>query len=152
MLRYQNIAGNDTRLIALTTLTREEFEALVPPFEACFLEAMQTATIDGLPRQNRRYTTYKNAPLPTIEDKLLFLLVHMKQNLTQEVQGTLFGMRQSVVHKWLQLLRPVLACALGSIETLPGSLATVSIEADTKSATNVPLFTMMALNAPSSGQ
>ena len=68
---YQDIAHNKTRVRALTTLEPNEFADLVPIFEACFLERMRAYTIDGLPRLNRRYTTYKNAPLPTIEDKLL---------------------------------------------------------------------------------
>ena len=92
MLCYQDIAHNKTRVRALTTLEPDEFAALVPVFETCFMERMRDYTIDGLPRLNRRYTPYKNSPLPTIEDKLLFILVHMKQNLTQEVQCEFFGM------------------------------------------------------------
>lgn len=140
MLRYQHIAKNETRLVALTTLTRVEFEALVPAFEACFLEAMHTHMIDGLPRQNRRYTTYKNAPLPTIEDKLLFILVHIKQNLTQEVQGQLFGVRQSVANKWLQLLRPIVANALQRMDTVPQRHATIELRQDTDAADGGPFF------------
>jgi hypothetical protein len=103
MLRYQDVAQNTARLRALTSLEPDEFTALVPTFETCCLERMRVSTIDGLPRLNRRYTPYKNSPLPSIEDKLLFILVHMKQNLTQEVQGQLFGMIQSDAKKWLQL-------------------------------------------------
>jgi len=124
MLRYQDVAQNTARLRALTTLEPDEFIALVPIFEACFLERMREYTIDGLPRLNRRYTPYKNSPLPTIEDKLLFILVHMKQNPTQEVQGQLFGMIQSDANKWLQLLRPVLLRALERLDVVPARLAT----------------------------
>jgi len=125
MLRYQDIAHNKVRVRALTTLEPDEFADLVPVFETCFMERMRDYTIDGLPRLNRRYTPYKNSPLPTIEDKLLFILVHMKQNLTQEVQGELFGMVQSDANKWLQLLRPVLHAALQRLEVLPARLATI---------------------------
>ena len=34
--------------------------------------------LDGKPRIARRYTTYKNCPLPTPEDRLLFILVYLK--------------------------------------------------------------------------
>jgi hypothetical protein len=149
MLRYQDIAQNDARMRALTTLTPDEFTALLPPFEACFLERMRDYTIDGLPRLNRRYTPYKNSPLPTIEDKLLFILVHMKQNLTQEVQGQLFGMIQSDANKWLQLLRPVLQCALRHLEALPARLAAITADPDVLPSARVPFFTMMAPNDPS---
>jgi len=133
-LRYQDVAHSETSLLALTSLTPTEFGALVPAFEACFFEAMRTNTIDGLPRENRRYVSYKNSPLPTIEDKLLFILVHRKQNLTQEVQGRLFGMRQSVANKWLHLLRPVLQAALQRVEALPSRNATIPRDADMASS------------------
>ena len=138
-LRYHDVADNETSLLALTSLTPTEFRAIVPAFETCFLEAMHTNTIDGLPRENRRYVSYKNSPLPTIDDKLLFILVHMKQNLTQEVQGRLFEMRQSVANKWLQLLRPVLHCALQHVEVLPARTATILCDAN-PSASDRPLF------------
>jgi hypothetical protein len=125
MLRYHDVVRNTARLRALTSLEPDEFAALVPAFETCFLERMQAYTIDGLPRLNRRYTSYKTSPLPTIQDKLLFILVHMKQNLTQEVQGQLFGMIQSDANKWLQVLRPVLAAALQRLDVLPARLAAV---------------------------
>jgi len=149
-LRYHDVAQSETSLLALTSLTPTEFRGLVPAFEACFFEAMRTKTIDGLPRDNRRYVAYKNSPLPTIEDKLLFILVHMKQNLTQEVQGRLFGMRQSVANKWLQLLRPVLQCALQREGALPSRTATLLPDTDTASPERTPLFTTMAQSVRSS--
>ena len=151
-MRYQDVAHKETSLRALTSLTPTEFTALVPPFETCFLEAMQTYTIDGLRRDNRRYVAYKNSPLPTIEDKLLFILVHMKQNPTQEVQGRLFGMTQSVANKWLQLLRPVLQCALQQLEVLPARHATIMPDPDILPSDSAPLFTMMERNVPSNDQ
>src|SRR5215210_246327 len=125
MLRYHDVAHNKTSMRALTTLEPDEFTALVLAFEHCFSERMRDYTIDGLPRMHRCYTPYKNSPLPTIEDKLLFILVHIKQNPTQEIQGHLFGMKQSVANKWLQLLRPILQCALQQEGALPARMATI---------------------------
>lgn len=141
MLHYHAVANNNARLLALTSLTRAEFTALVPAFEIAFLARMQTHTIDGLPRLNRRYTPYTNSPLPTMEDKLLFILVHIKQHLTQEVQGQLFGMIQSDANKWLQVLRPVLRTALDTLEVVPARLAASIDVGATPSAG--PFFTMM---------
>ena len=140
MLHYQDIAHNKIRVRALTTLEPNEFADLVSVFEECFLERMRAYTIDGLPRLNRRYTTYKNSPLPTIEDKLLFILVHMKQNLTQEVQGELFGMVQSDANKWLQLLRPILHAALERLDVLPSRLATIVTATDGSSSDSTPFL------------
>src|SRR5688500_6183205 len=149
-LRYHDVAASETSLLALTSLTPDEFAALVPAYEACLLATMQTNTIDGLPREHRRYVAYKNSPLPTIEDKLLFILVHMKQNLTQEVQGRLFGIRQSVANKWLQLLRPVVQCALRHEGALPSRTATMMPDSEPTASDSAPFFTMMAPNARSS--
>ncbi len=124
----------------------DEFTSLLPAFEAAFLERMRASTIDGLPRLNRRYVPYKNSPLPTIEDKLLFILVHIKQNLTQEVHGQLFGMIQSDANKWLQLLRPVLAEALQRLDVLPTRLAAAMEQAETQAADDSPFFIMMVPN------
>jgi hypothetical protein len=54
-----------------------------------------------------------------MEDKLLFILVYLKQAPTQEVQGSLFGMRQSKANMWIHLLHPVLNRALAQNGDLP---------------------------------
>ena len=59
---------------ALTGLTTAEFHALLPHFEQAFVTHMQDRTIDGQPRTSRRYRAYDNCPLPTMADKLLFIL------------------------------------------------------------------------------
>jgi hypothetical protein len=79
MLRYEQIAQNETKLLALTGLTRREFEDLVPVFQASFATVLREQTLDGLDRVGRAYTTYRNSPLPMAEDKLLFMLVYLKQ-------------------------------------------------------------------------
>jgi hypothetical protein len=43
--------------------------------------------MDGKPRTARRFTVYKNCPLPTPEDRLLFILVYLKTYALQVVQG-----------------------------------------------------------------
>jgi hypothetical protein len=112
---------------------------------------MRDYTIDGLPRLNRRYVPYKNSPLPTLEAKLRFLLVHIKQNLTQEVPGQLFGMIQSDANKWLQVLRPVLAVALQRLDLLPVRLAAVIEQAATPATDDPPFFIMMVPTDRSNG-
>ncbi len=119
---------------------------LLPTFEAAFLARMRAYTLDGLPRLNRRYVPYKHSPLPTSEDKLLFILVHMKQNLTQDVQGQLFGMIQSDANKWLQVLRPVLAEALQRLDVLPARLAAAMEQSETPTTDDPPFFIMLVPN------
>jgi hypothetical protein len=48
---------------------------------------LQDHTLEGQPHTVRRYRTYDTCPLPTIADKLLFILTYVTQNPIQEVQG-----------------------------------------------------------------
>jgi hypothetical protein len=62
----------------LTSLTVDEFQQVVLPFEAAYQRHTAPWRLDGKPRTARRYTTYQNCPLPTPEDRLLFILVYLK--------------------------------------------------------------------------
>jgi hypothetical protein len=57
MLRYLELSTSTTDVLALTSLTVDEFTALVPPFESAFLDYMADWTLQGRHRQARRYTT-----------------------------------------------------------------------------------------------
>lgn len=136
MLRYAQIAQNEPKLLALTGLTRREFEDLVPVFQTSFETILQEQTLEGLERIGRTYTTYRNSPLPTVEDKVLFILVYLKQAPTQTLHGQLFGLSQSNTNKWIHLLHRVLNHALASQDCLP--LRTALIQNDNDPAASAP--------------
>lgn len=119
MLRYRDIPTHTTEVLDLTSLTVDEFVALVPPFEAAFSAYMAEWTLHGRRRQARRYTTYITCPLPTPEDRLLFILVYLKQHPTHLLHGCLFGMRQSKATQWIHVLLPVLRNALRTLGDAP---------------------------------
>ncbi len=77
MVSYSKLSESPTRFLAMTGYTVIEFQALLPEFQAQFEDYVKTATLDGKKRIKRRYSTYANSPLPTIEDKLLFILVYL---------------------------------------------------------------------------
>jgi hypothetical protein len=118
-LRYRALSPSPTDVLDLTSLTVDEFTALVPPFEAAFLDYMVDWTLHGLQRQARRYTTSKNCPLPTPEDRLLFIRVSLKQHPTQRLHGRLFGMRQSKATPWMHVLWPVWRNTLRTLGDAP---------------------------------
>ena len=119
MLRYRDIPTHTNEVLDLTSLTVDEFAALVPPFEAAFLRYMAEWTLHGRRRQSRRYTTYTNCPLPTPEDRLLFILVYLKQNTIHLLHGRLFGMRQSKATQWIHVLLLVLRNTLRTLGDAP---------------------------------
>src|SRR5688572_21072950 len=114
MLRYQNVAGRETHMLDLTSLTSEEFTSIVVPFEQAFQEHMQQWTMTGKPRTQRSFSVYTNCPLPTPEDRLLFTLSYLKHAPRQTYHGATFGLIQSSVSTWLNILIPVLNTALRS--------------------------------------
>src|SRR4051794_33648597 len=94
-VRFADVQGRPAEFLNLTSLTLEEFEVLVAPFEAAFQDHMAAWRLDGKPRTSHRFTVYRTCPLATPEDRLFFLLTYLKTYTVQVVQGRLFGMSQS---------------------------------------------------------
>jgi hypothetical protein len=59
-LRFTDLQTRPTEVLDLTSLTVDDFQPLVPPFEAAFQAHMAPWRLDGQPRTARRYTTYNN--------------------------------------------------------------------------------------------
>jgi hypothetical protein len=156
MPSYEEVTHRAGSLRAMTGLIQAEFSALLPYFEHAFLVYMEHHTIDGQPRPSRRYSTYETGPLPTMADKLLFLLTDLKQHPIQEVQGQLFGMSQSNTNKWMHLLHTVLNLALAQQEMLPtrtaDEFATFLATTQTQDESTSPLFGMMVQSDPSTAR
>jgi hypothetical protein len=91
-LRFTELQSHPLEFLDFTSLTLEEFQQLVPPFETAFHARMAAWRMDGKPRTARRFTVYRNGPLPTPEDRLLFILVYLKTYALQVVHERLFGM------------------------------------------------------------
>ena len=118
-LRFSAAQSRLTEFLDLTSLTLEEFQQLIPPFEAAFQAHMAAWRLDGKPRTARQFAVYQNCPLPTAEDRLFFLLTYLKTYTLQVVQGRLFGMRQSKANQWIHVLLPALLAALRSLGDAP---------------------------------
>src|SRR5262249_48803074 len=118
-VRFTDVQARPTEFLDVTSLTLDEFQQLVPPFEAAFHARMAAWRLDGKPRTARRFTVYKNCPLRTPEDRLLFILAYLKTYALQVVQGRLFGMGQSKAHQWIHVLLPVLLAALRALGDAP---------------------------------
>jgi hypothetical protein len=119
VLRFIDLQSRPTELLDFTSLTLDEFQQLVPSFEAAFQAHMAAWRLDGKPRTARQFAVYSNCPLPTPEDRLLFILAYIKTYALQVVQGRLFGMGQSKAHQWMHVLLPVLLAALRTLGDAP---------------------------------
>jgi hypothetical protein len=118
-VRCIDVQARPTEFLDLTSLTLDEFQQLVPPFESAFQAHMAAWHLDGKPRTARRFSVYQNCPLPTPEDRLLFILAYVKTYSLQVVHGRLFGMVQGKAHQWIHGLLPVLLAALRTLGDAP---------------------------------
>jgi hypothetical protein len=118
-LRFAALQARPMEFLDFTSLTLDEFQQLVPPFEAAFQARMAAWRMDGKPRTARRFTVYKNCPPPTPEDRLFFLLTYLKTYALQVVHGRLFGMVQGKANQWLHVLLPALLAALRTLGDAP---------------------------------
>jgi Helix-turn-helix of DDE superfamily endonuclease len=105
-VRFAELQARPTEFLDCTSLTLDEFQRLLPPFAAAFQAHMAAWRLAGKPRTARQFAVYKNCPLPTPEDRLLFILASLKTYALQVVQGRLFGMGQSNANQWMHVLLP----------------------------------------------
>jgi hypothetical protein len=119
MTSYGELSQHPSKFLALTGYTVEECHALLPHVQARFEAYVKVLTLDGKQRIKRQYSSYKNSPLPTIEDTLLFILSYLTQGTTQEMHATLFGIHQPDANDWIHLLHPLLTQALADLRALP---------------------------------
>jgi hypothetical protein len=124
MINYSEVSKNSCKFLALTCYTVEEFQALLLHFQVQFDQYVETHRLDGKARTKRRYSHYRNSPLPTLADKLMFILIYLKQGTTQEMHATLFGMHQPDANSWIHVLHPLLNRTLAALGELPARDAT----------------------------
>jgi hypothetical protein len=118
-LRFVDLQTRPTEVLDLTSLTVDEFQPLVLPFEAAYQRHMAHWRLDGQPRTARRYTTDQNCPLPTPEDRRRFILVYLTTSPLPVIQGRLCGMGQSKAHQWIHVLLVVRRATLRALGDAP---------------------------------
>ena len=75
-IRFTDVQARPTEFLDFTSLTLDEFQQLVPPFEAAYQAHLAAWRLAGPPRTARRFTVDKHCPLPTPEERLVFLLTY----------------------------------------------------------------------------
>ena len=127
-IRFTDVQARPTEFLDFTSLTLDEFQQLVPPFEAAYQAHLAAWRLDGKPRAARRFTVYKNCPLPMPEDRLFFILTYLKTYALQVVHGRLFSMGQSKANQWIHVLLPALLAALRTLGDAPARSLTALVQ------------------------
>ena len=67
----------------------------------------------------RSFTIYKNSPLPTIAERLFFILVYLKNNPLQEYHAACFNMDQKHCNSFIHVLHRILEQCLHNADVMP---------------------------------
>lgn len=112
---------DDRQMRALTGLSLTQFDILLEAFTKIYTELQWQAYQDGLANgtRKRRPGGGQKGALPTMRDKLLFLLYYFKVYPTFDVLGTQFSMVRSKAHENLYKLLPILYQTLVYLEVMP---------------------------------
>lgn len=117
---YEKLSTNETQLLALTTLLPAEFEFILDKFRLIWYKYYKIYTLEGKRRKKKNWYPEKDTPtLPTVGDKLLFILVYFKQHPLQQFQAASFSLSQPKVSLWIKILSPILLETLKKLKCIP---------------------------------
>lgn len=119
-MNYENIRTRTKQFESLTSLKIEEFDKLLGVFSGKWRNYYRIYTIEG----KRRKLPYLNAEkdtksLPSVAEKLFFILVYLKNYSLQEMLSASFGFSQSQGSKWQKCLLPLLQSSLKHLDMAP---------------------------------
>src|SRR5467141_2901349 len=112
---------DDRQMKALTGLSQAQFDHLLPVFSDIYQVSQQKTYEEGVESGIRRRKPGGGCKgkLPTIADKLLFLLYYSKVYPTFDVLGTQFEMARSKANENLHKLSPILYDTLVQLDLMP---------------------------------
>jgi hypothetical protein len=111
-IHYQDLNTN-RKWKATTGVSQNQFEVLCPLFAQSF------ADLFGKSMQDRRNDSTTEACLKTPEDLLFFLLFFLKNDLTYDVLGFVFGMGGPCAKRNLDIAIRVLRATLLPLNVMP---------------------------------
>ena len=112
---------DDRQMHALTGLSQAQFDHLLLAFSDMYQGSQQKTYEEGVTSGTRRRKPGggSKGKLPTIADKLLFLLYYYKVYPTFDVLGTQFEMARSKANENLHKLSPILYDTLVQLDLMP---------------------------------
>jgi len=112
---------DERQLKALTGLSQAQVDHLLPVFSEVYTEKQQQKYAEGVASgaRTRKPGGGAKGKLPTMLDKLLFVLYYYKTYPTFDVLGTQFDMVRSKAHENLHKLSAVLYKTLVRLEMMP---------------------------------
>ena len=112
---------DERQMKALTGLSQAQFDHLLPVFSDIYQAIQQHTYEKGVESGTRRRKPGggSKGKLPTMAEKLLFVLYYYKTYPTFDVLGTQFAMARSKANEHLHKLSPILYDTLVHLELMP---------------------------------
>jgi DDE superfamily endonuclease len=112
---------DDRQMKALTGLSQAQFDSLLPIFSDVYQTTQQKSYEDGVKFGTRRRQPGGGVKgkLPTMAEKLQFVLYYYKTYPTFDVLGQQFAMARSKANENLHKLSPILYDTLVHLELMP---------------------------------
>ena len=118
VMSYDLAKENEYTFLSLTSLTVGEFDLLCKHFEIVLEKREAIRKGDSGVSKNMGG---RPAILRCAQDKLLFILLYLKNYPLQTLMGLMFGLSQSRANYWIHFLSDVLKETLGDMGVLPAS-------------------------------
>lgn len=119
MLKYVELKEKPREFLAATGLRLEEFECLLPSFEKCFQLSTKPKPKATKKKKRRATGGGRKGNLPTLSDKLLFILSYQKTAQLQTMHALQFGLSQPQANHWIHWLLPILQLSLADMGMRP---------------------------------
>ena len=115
------VIRDDRQMKALTGVAQAQFDFLLPVFSHVYQEAKQKCYEEGVAAgtRSRKPGAGIKGKLPTMADKLKFVLYYYKTYPTFDVLGAQFDMVRSKANENLHQLSPILYDTLVQLELMP---------------------------------
>jgi Helix-turn-helix of DDE superfamily endonuclease len=115
------VIRDDRQMKALTGVSQAQFDFLLPVFRHVYQEAQDKRYVDGVEAgmRSRKPGAGIKGKLPTMADKLTFVLYYYKTYPTFDVLGAQFDMGRSKANENLHKLSPILYDTLVQLELMP---------------------------------
>jgi hypothetical protein len=121
-MKYDQWVQNPIRFLAMTGYTIEKFHDLLPQFATIHDHYLTKYELNGKPRTGiRAYVLYKNSPLNTHAERLVFILSYFKLNPLQEDHADKFSMQQKQCNCFVHGLKVILDKTLVSLQVMPAT-------------------------------
>ena len=119
-MNYQKIRTRGRQFESVTSLKVEEFDFLLSVFSNKWYNYYRIHRVNGQKRPSPNMNAKKDTQsLPSVEEKLFFILVYLKNYTTQQMTAASFDFSQSQASKWHKVLLPLLHSSLKELKMLP---------------------------------